>query len=120
MNYETYKQITAIDGMNELKINADYELGGPNYFSGGYNRRGVYVYLKPLKRGDGFTQTMLLSDTASSGFKVFVKELSRKSDKTVRMVWDKVLPHADKIAELYNQRNFNEIVGIIENATASI
>lgn len=119
-NNKIYKPINSIGDLNELKISVDYELGGMNYFSGEINKRGTYVYFKPVCRGDGFETTMLLADTASAGFKIFVKEQGRKSAKTVNAVFEAVKPYADTFAELYNKRQFTGIMELVLNATKGI
>jgi len=105
-----YAPINPIEGLNELKIHVAYDKGSFNYFDYTTNKRGIYVHFKPVERHDGMVRTLLLSDTASAGFKTFVVPLGRKSAKLEDTIFAQVEKHASEFAQLYNERQFQTIV----------
>ena len=114
-NLEFYRPIIPIeragdDNLNELKISVRYDKGGVNYFSGNQERRGIYVYFKPVRRSGGMVSCTLLStNKKEDGFKIFVKELGRMSQKQMDAVASKIEPLADKFASLWDSENWNAI-----------
>jgi len=84
-----YFKVKANSGIteNNIKITIDYELGGHNMFSGNVNRRGYYLYAQPVTlteneyNGRSYTSE---STMMFSGFKVFLKEVGRKSEKAYK------------------------------------
>jgi hypothetical protein len=86
---KTYLKVKQNSGIteNNIKITIDYELGGHNMFSGNVNRRGYYLYAQPVTlteneyNGRSYTSE---SATLFNGFKVFLKEVGRKSDKAYK------------------------------------
>lgn len=73
------KKYLSIDGngVNCLKIEVYYHLGGINYFTCKEEKRGYYLSISPIdKRGN--TE----SYTAFSGIKILLLEVKRKSNKS--------------------------------------
>lgn len=105
--------IAGSSALNELEISVDYDKGGWNCFNGNIDKRGVYVYLKPLHRSGGVTQSVMLGSRVESGFKVFVKELGRMSQKQVDNIASKVFAMGKEIAEHYDNRDFAKIASMI-------
>jgi len=73
-------------GRTDLKIELTYTLGGPNYFSGGYNKRGYKLYFTPVARNEskfgGFMEeSTLMGDQFESGYYVMVEEAARYNAK---------------------------------------
>lgn len=99
--------------LDELKVNVDYHKGGYNYFSGDMEANAIYVYITPIHRGDMFTTYTLLGDHHSCGYKIKLKELSRKSQKQIDLMAEKVIPHSKEIAELYSDGKHCEIFNLI-------
>jgi hypothetical protein len=84
-----------------------YSKGGANYFSGGSDRRGVYVSFRNVKieRRDGIvTRSFVLF---GSGVKHFALPLERKSDKQLQRVADLVSPYVVELVKTY-RRDPNE------------
>ena len=94
---------------NELKIEVDYTLGGMNYFSGNVNKRGYKLYLTPCSRGNGFMSTTMMGSTDESGFYILLEEVTRFNKKRQEYWWSIVEPLADRIAELYSEKRYQEI-----------
>jgi hypothetical protein len=65
-----------------LKVQLYYDKGGMNYFTGGTQRRGLYLSVSPVSRSEsGVFATE--SYTAFTGTKQLIKELKRFSDKAL-------------------------------------
>ena len=100
--------------LDELKINIDYQKGGYNYFSGNLNESGVYTYITPIHRGNGFCSQSILGDQHSCGYKIFLKELNRKSQKQINLMAEKVIPHSQEIADLYSDYKHRVVYDLIK------
>lgn len=77
-NYITVKENTS--GVTHLKVKVYYDLGGYSNFTYTEKKRGYYVSVTPVKRWD-VDGVQMESFTAFTGFKMLVKEVSRKSKK---------------------------------------
>ena len=118
---EIFKPITPIqrsgsNELNELRISVRYDKGSMNYFHNQVNKRGLYVHFSPVSRGNGFISTTLLGSTKESGFKVFVRELGRASQKQADDVFSRVAPLADEIAKKWDTEDFDGIVAMVKQA----
>ena len=82
---------------NVLEVMTDYSLGGTNYFTHDYERRGYYLHVQPLEV-HGNCETF----TAFTGVKDLLKEVKRKSAKAEA--------EADRIAENTKQRYIDYIL----------
>lgn len=72
------------DDETHMEIHVSYSLGGPNYYNGTINKRGVYAHFTPVKienRETGFSSRVMKLGGAGAGRKLLMKELKRKSDK---------------------------------------
>ena len=56
------------------EVEVFYSLGGMNYFTGGINRRGVYVMITPKEVGERMSSFTLLGE--NSGMKMLLQECS--------------------------------------------
>lgn len=76
---QIHKEYVEKNGVT-LKVEVYYDKGGPNYFSGGWSKRGYYLMVVPVKREerDGI---VIESFTAYSGAKMLLKEVQRKNKK---------------------------------------
>lgn len=70
--HEEYIETSEFPGNTHLNVSVFYDKGGPNYFSGGSNRRGYYVSVTPVKKENG-----CVSYTLFTGVKLFISETSR-------------------------------------------
>lgn len=112
---KVYKSLSnPIDKATELEISVGYEKGGINYFSGEVNKRGAYVYVIPVSRGNGTIRRVLLGDIHTAGFKVLVKEMGRKNQKIISDIethlTDDIL---SEIVNSYENYNYNKVRSII-------
>lgn len=115
----TYKKINPIKvdeklTLDELKVDVHYNKGGYN------SKRGVYVYVTPTHRedrGNGFTSEVAIpiGYTKTSGFRTCLRELGRKSQKVEDEISAKVFEQADKMAELWNEEKFEDVVSILRS-----
>ena len=102
--------------LNELKVSVRYDKGGINYFTYKNEKRGVYVHFKPVHRESGIESCTLLGSHKESGFKVFVKELGRKSQKQLDDVAQRIEPMVSDFAQKWNADDFNGIVTMVQQA----
>ena len=116
--FKTINPIERVGGepLNELEISVRYDKGSMNYFANQVNKRGLYVHFSPVHRGNGFISTTLLGSRKESGFKVFVRELGRASQKQADDVFSRVEPLADAIAEKWNTEDWDGIVTMVQQA----
>lgn len=80
--------------ITHLKIEVYYDLGGYSYFTYTEKKRGYYVSVTPVKRWT-VEGVVMESFTAFTGFKMLVKEVSRKSKKAE----SEALQSAEKITD---------------------
>ena len=92
---EKYFKTTMADA-TDLKVDVYYHKGGYNLFTYELERRGIYFSISPVKR-DGIWE----SYTAFSGTKICVKELKRKSDKSLNEVVSKIEPIVEEVVRMY-------------------
>lgn len=101
--------------LNELRIKVDYQKGGVNYFSGNYSDSGVYVFLTPVHRGDCFESFAITGSQHTSGYKILLKQINRKSQKQIELAAAKVLPYAQQIADLYSDVKHQDVYNLIKS-----
>jgi len=93
-----------------MKIEILYSLGGMNYFSGRNEPRGYSVAFITAEIGENFEKYAPMSD---ENFRIFVKEVKRKSSKTERELIEYVGSIIDELFELYEKMDkeliFNKI-----------
>ncbi len=114
---KTYRKINPIErvggeALDEIKIRVDYN---KDTYCG---KRGVYVYLTPVHRGEYFETCTMCASIYESGFKMLLRELGRKSQKVVDELSAKIETKADEIASLWDKMAFEEIGKVIRNAIA--
>jgi len=81
-----------------LKVEVYYDKGGMNYFTGGVQRRGLYLSVSPVSRSEsgGFATE---SYTAFTGTKQLVKELKRFSDKVLNEAAEEFMAQGNETRE---------------------
>ena len=87
---------TTMADATDIKVDVYYHKGGFNCFTCEPERRGIYFSISPVKR-DGIWE----SYTAFSGSKICVKELKRKSDKSLNEVISKIEPIIEEVVRMY-------------------
>ena len=78
--YTEFIPVVNNEDVNNIKVRVFYSLGGINYFTCGYDARGYYLSVTPVKREARGSYT---SESAVlwSGYKKLLKEVKRKSAK---------------------------------------
>ena len=104
----------------ELRINVNYQKGGINYFTGNIENSGVFVYLTPVHRNGICEGQTICGDQHISGYKILCKPLNRKSQKQINLVAEKVLPHAQQIADLYSDYKHKEVYNLIKTLVVGL
>ena len=87
---------TTLADATDLKVEVYYEKGGYNMFTHEPERRGIYFSISPVKC-EGICECY----TVFSGSKICVKELNRKSDKSLNEVISKIDPIIEEVARMY-------------------
>lgn len=119
-----YLKLTSnIKNYDELEISVGYEKGGINYFNGTENKRGIYVYIKPVHRGQMSVSCLLLGNTYTCGYKFIVCETARKNSRKEDMIFSAI--EADEslkieIPKLYMMQDYQCITSKIRNAVSNI
>jgi hypothetical protein len=74
--HKKYIERNDLKGATHLEVSVYYTKGGVNYFSGGTIRRGYYISVKPVTKGNG-----TISFELFSGRKQFLLETARYTAK---------------------------------------
>ena len=84
-----------------VRVEVYYSKGGMNYWNYKQEPRGIYVSVSSLKveRGENFTTEAYTMGT--SGAKLFVSELQRKTASKIQAVAEKVDAVVPQVAELF-------------------
>lgn len=96
-----------IGNFPQVQIQIDYNLGGINYFNYKEEKRGYYLRFSPCKHkdlGNGMYSTEM-QPMHERSFKICIKEVNRKSDKTFYKLKTKLMENIDTILEKYEESN---------------
>lgn len=107
--------------LDKLSVTVDYEKGGWSCFTGDLNDRGIYVYVKPTQlinhvyNGKTFVtrKTVISGNRKLSGFKVFIKPLTRKSEKQLDIIYNKVGQVIDEVVAAYVNEDFTKVAELL-------
>ena len=110
-----YEILIPLEEENEyLALETRYQLGGQNWGTGKSEKRGIYLnFTRQTKiQRDGYvsTQTSLY---APGNYKIFIKELTRKSDKQILAFHDYVEQSKDILYEAWKTDDTEKIFRII-------
>lgn len=117
------KLVSNIKNYDELEISVGYEKGGINYFNGTENKRGIYVYLKPVHRGPMSVSCSLLGDTYTCGYKFLVCETARKNVRKEGMIFSAIESDESiktEIPNLYMMQDYHNITDKIRNVVSNV
>jgi len=124
MNKVYVKLPNAIPGgrepLDKLKIMVDYQKGGINYFNGCVENRGAFVYVSPCTHSNGVEGCFINGDTHTMGVKFFIKPMGRNNAKQIEKIAAVVMPLAERIAVLYDARNYAAIHELIKGAVSPV
>ena len=97
-----------------LELETRYQLGGQNWGTGKSEKRGIYLNFtrqtKIQREGYVSTQTTLY---AKGNYKIFIKELSRRSEKKIKEFHDYVEQSKDILYEAWKTDDTEKIFRII-------
>ena len=110
-----YEILIPLEEENQyLALETRYQLCGMNWGTGKPEKRGIYLnFTKQTKiQRDGYvsTQTSLY---AKDNYKIFIKELSRKSDKKLKEFHDYVEQSKDVLFEALKNDDTEKIFRVI-------
>lgn len=91
--------------LDKLKVEIDHAHGGCSFLTGENYESGVYVFLTPCTHKNGVTRTYWDGNTHTMGYKILLKEMSRKSQKQINLAADLIIPYAQQIANYYSDGN---------------
>ena len=104
------KYVPLNDSGEELEIEVRYTLGGQNFWSGGVIKRGLKLYITPVKRsqddGCSWKQYRVGDDR---GRQIHLLDLNRKSDKQGQRLAKIVETHIDAIAEGARRQEWHNV-----------
>jgi hypothetical protein len=101
-----------------LKISVDYQIGGMNWAYNRMEKRGIYVYIRPIERDGSFEKFGMMHDLTGNNIrsnKILVKELGRKSQKQIDKIAD-ILDY-DKIGALWIAGDYDQALDLIWSLT---
>lgn len=93
-----YFETSLLNDATHIKAEVYYLKGGHNPFTYEFERRGIYFAISPVKC-DGIWE----SYSAFSGTKICVKELKRKSDKSLGEVVNKIEPIVEEVVRMWER-----------------
>ena len=110
-----YEIIIPLEEENQyLALETRYQLGGMNWGTGNPEKRGIYLnFTKQTKiQKDGYvsTQTSLY---APGNYKIFIKELSRRSEKKIKEFHDYVEQSKDILFKAWKNNDTETIFRVI-------
>ena len=110
-----YEIIIPLEEENQyLALETRYQLGGMNCGTGNPEKRGIYLnFTKQTKiQRDGYvsTQTSLY---APGNYKIFIKELSRRSEKKIKEFHDYVEQSKDILFKAWKNDDTETIFRVI-------
>ncbi len=103
------------------EVEVYYSKGGANFFSGGSDRRGIYVSVSPVEivdygaRPDG-SRMMMRSYGVMSGIKAHVLDLGRQSDKQLAQIAERLDLLAPEAARVFEAGDKRGAVQFLKNA----
>lgn len=111
----TYEILIPLEEENQyLALETRYQLGGQNWGTGNNEKRGIYLnFTRQTKiQRDGYvsTQTSLY---APGNYKIFIKELTRKSDKQLLAFHNYVKSIKEELFVAWKDDNTEEIFRLI-------
>ena len=110
-----YEILIPLEEENEyLALETRYQLGGQNWGTGNNEKRGIYLNftIQTKTKRDGYvsTQTSLY---APGNYKIFIKELTRKSDKQLLAFHNYVKSIQEELFVAWKDDNTEEILRLI-------
>lgn len=96
---ERNKEYIERDGQT-LSVSIFYDLGGMNYFSGGVNRRGYYLSVRPVSVSrDETGRVVTESSVMFNGTKMLLVEVNRQSKKAEAEALKKAKENKERLIE---------------------
>lgn len=97
------------NGVNAIRVEVYYNLGGINYFTYKTEKRGYYLSVSPVNVSvrDG---VKMESCVAFSGIKTLVQEVSRKSKKQEAIAESKAECMVDELISMVCEQNNLQLV----------
>lgn len=104
---------------DQLKINVYYTKGGRSMMTGDAIARGLYLHLTPCSAvfyDDGkfrIGSYSLMGSKDVSGYKIFIKPLSRKSKKQAFIIFEKLKPIFKEITNMFAEKRHQDVFQLV-------
>ncbi len=97
---EKYFETARLEDSTHIKVSVSYQPGGWNSFTHSDEKRGIYVFIYPVKLipRDGYTIEHV---AAYSGCKVCVKETKRDAPKSVEAIWGRLQESIEMLVSMF-------------------
>ena len=110
-----YEILIPLEEENQyLALETRYQLGGQNWGTGQSEKRGIYLNFtkQTITHNDGYvsTKTALY---APGNYKIFIKELSRRSEKKIKEFHDYVEQSKDVLFKAWKNDDTETIFRVI-------
>lgn len=110
-----YEILIPLEEENQyLALETRYQLGGQNWGTGNNEKRGIYLNFtkQTITHNNGFTSTQT-SLYVLGNYKIFIKELTRKSDKQILAFHNYVKSIQEELFVAWKDDNTEEILRLI-------
>ena len=110
-----YEILIPLEKENEyMALETRYQLGGQNWGTGDNEKRGIYLNFtkQTIEQRDGYTSTQTTL-YAPGNYKIFIKELSRKSDKQLLAFHNYVKSIKEELFVAWQDDNTKKIFELI-------
>jgi hypothetical protein len=124
--FKAYRALTEADKLEwkergqeltHLKICLEYNEGGQNYFSGGYNKRGFRVCVTPVTLNLNIESYMMMGDRRNCGGYVLIEEAKRYNKKRLLELAEKYDDKVEAIAQAVIIDDVHTLVKLIQGDT---
>ena len=101
-----------VSGSTYMVIEANYRLGGMNYFSGKIEERGYEIDFSIKEISDGWEQ---YTPASNENFRIFVKPAKRYSDKAFKKVEAFIEANKETLFDAYENNNRDKIFEVLKD-----
>lgn len=109
----------SIGKYKSIRISLEYCKGRMVGISDVVKGRGIYVFIRPIKKTKYPIDYALFGTKKEIGLSIFLKKLNRKNEKLISEIFDKI-NHENilkQIIDLYENENYSEIENVIFSET---
>lgn len=118
-NCVTYPLKKSIGEYTSIRISVEYCKGRMVGISDIIKGRGIYVFVRPIKKTKYPVDYALFGTEKELGMRVYIKKLNRNNKKMISEIFEKINQKETiaKIVDLYENERYSEIEDIIFSKT---